>query len=223
MVTETATVDLREYYAQHLLHLWRHAPFVLRITERKDRPIPVLIVKERQSVNESNGQVLALPGLSDPPPQGTLAELGRLDGAALRRCLPILRQVVGRVRSAHDIPLELQRYLTQEGLKLRLNLPLDEEAGAKLGLIFRLQGRVTDLDRVELIARRVARFTREEAVYWLSRTTSFGSDANRWAVTGLRIMLGGHAKDPAVERMLEHTFRTLFPGSRRDFRVASFT
>jgi hypothetical protein len=126
-----------------------------------------------------------------------------LDGAALRRCLPILRQVVGRVRSAHDIPLELQRYLTQEGLKLRLNLPLDGEAGAKLGLIFRLQGRVTDLDRVELMARRLARFTREEAVYWLSRTTSFGSDANRWAIAGLRIMLGGHAKEPAVERMLE--------------------
>jgi hypothetical protein len=141
MVTETATVDLREYYEQHLLHLWRHAPFVLRITERKDRPIPVLIVKERQSV--------------------------------------------------------------QEGLKLRLNLPLDEEAGAKLGLIFRLQGRVTDLDRVELIARRVARFTREEAAYWLSRTTSFEPDANRWAVVGLRTMLGGYAKDPAVERMLE--------------------
>ena len=42
-----------------------------------------------------------------------------------------------------------------------------EEAGAKLALIFRLQERVTDVDRVELIAQRVARFTREEAAYWL--------------------------------------------------------
>jgi hypothetical protein len=96
----------------------------------------------------------------------------------------------------------LQRYLTHEGLRLRLNLPLDEEAGAKLGLIFRLQERLTDLDRVELIARRVARFTREEAAYWLSRMTSVGTDANRWAIAGLRIMLGGQAKDPAVARML---------------------
>jgi hypothetical protein len=88
-------------------------------------------------------------------------------------------------------------------LTLRVNLPLDEEAGAKLGLIFRLQERLTDLQRVELIARRLARFTREEAVYWLSRTTSFEPDANRWAITGLRIMLGGHAQDPAVERMLQ--------------------
>ena len=176
MVVKTPTVDLREYYEQYLLRLWRHAPFVLRITERKDRPIPVLIVKERQSVKESNGQAPALPGLVDPSPQGNLVELGRLDGAALRQCLPILRQIVGRVRNAHDIPLELQRYLTQEGLKLRLNLPLDEEAGAKLGLIFRLQGRVTDVDRVELMARRLARFTREEAdmalpyhQFWLRR------------------------------------------------------
>jgi hypothetical protein len=208
MVVKTPTVDLREYYEHHLLHLWRQAPFVLRITERKDRPIPVLIVKERQNVSESNGQAPARPGLPDPPPQGNLSELGRLDGAALRRCLPILRQIVGRVRNAHDIPLELQRYLTQGGLKLRLNLPLDEEAGAKLGLIFRLQGRVTDLDRVELMARRLARFTREEAVYWLSRTTSFGSDANRWAIAGLRVMLAGHVKDPAVERMLERLRQT---------------
>jgi hypothetical protein len=125
-----------------------------------------------------------------------------LAGEAQRRCLPILRQIIGRVRDEYGVPLELQRYLTQEGLRLRLNLPLDEEAGAKLGLIFRLQERITDLDRVELIARRVARFTREEAVYWLSRMTSFGTDANRWAISGLRIMLGGQAKDPAVERML---------------------
>ena len=107
------------------------------------------------------------------------------------------------MRDEYGIPLELQRYLTREGLALRVNLPLDEEAGAKLGLIFRLQERLIDLDRVELIARRVARFTREEALYWLSRTTSFEPDANRWAVAGLRLMLGGQAHDPAVERMLQ--------------------
>lgn len=209
MAVKTPTFDLCEHYDKHLLCLWRHAPFVLRITERKDRPIPVLIVKERQSVHESNGQAPTLHGLLDHPPQGNLVELGRLDGAALHRCLPILRQIVGRVRNAHDIPLELQRYLTQEGLKLRLNLPLDEEAGAKLGLIFRLHGRVTDLDRVELMARRLVRFTREEAVYWLSRTTSFGPDANRWAIAGLRIMLAGHMKGAAVERMLERLRQTI--------------
>ena len=32
--------------------------------------------------------------------------------------------------------------------------------------------------------------------------TSFGPDAKRWAISGWRIMLGGQAKDAAVERML---------------------
>ena len=76
MVVQTPTVDLREYYEHHLLHLWRHAPFVLRITERKDRPIPVLIVKERQSLNESNGQAPTRPGLVDDHPRATWSSWG---------------------------------------------------------------------------------------------------------------------------------------------------
>lgn len=100
------------------------------------------------------------------------------------------------------VPLELHRFLTREGLKLRVNLPLDDEAGAKVALLFRLQERLTDLDRVELIGRRIARFSREEAAYWLSRTTSFGADANRWAVAGLRVLLGGQPNDKGVQRML---------------------
>ena len=95
-------------------------------------------------------------------------------------------------------PLEIQRYLTNDGLPLRVNLPLDEEAGAKVALICQLQERVHDLDRVELIARRVERFTREEAAYRLSRMTTFSLDARRWAVAGLRVVLGGHAKDAGV-------------------------
>jgi hypothetical protein len=202
MAVKTPAFDLQKHYDAQLGRLWRRCPFVLRITEWKDLPVPVLVVKERQSLN---GAHPPSPTSSDPrgqSSQGHLVECGHLAGEAQRRCLPILRQIVGRVRDEYGVPLELQRYLTQEGLRLRLNLPLDEEAGAKLGLIFRLQERITDLDRVELIARRVARFTREEAVYWLSRMTSFGTDANRWAISGLRIMLGGQAKDPAVERML---------------------
>jgi len=107
------------------------------------------------------------------------------------------------VQDAWHQPLELQPYLTQKGLPFRGNLPLDDEAGCKLALIFKLQERVKEIDRVELIARRADRFTREEAAYWLSRISNFSDDANRWASSGLRILLGGHAKDPAVERMLE--------------------
>ncbi len=45
---------------------------------------------------------------------------------------------------------------------------------------FRLQTRVKDLDRVELMALRVTHFTGEEASYWLSRMSHFGSATNRW-------------------------------------------
>ena len=58
------------------------------------------------------------------------------------------------------------------------------------------------MDRVELMARRVSNFTREEAAYWLSRLTTFGLDENRWAQAGLKIMLGGVPGDKAIDTML---------------------
>jgi hypothetical protein len=174
---------------------------VLRVTEWKDLPVPVLVVKERQGGSPSE-HTSQLPLPLNGQQRSSLVERGHLAGETLRRCLPIVRNIVRQVCDNAGVPVGVARYLTQEGLKLRLSLPLNEEAGAKLALIFRLQERVADLDRVELIARRVARFTREEAAYWLSWTTSFGPDANRWALSGLRIMLGGQADDPAVPRML---------------------
>ena len=59
------------------------------------------------------------------------------------------------------------------------------------------------MDRVELIARRVDRFSREEAAYWLSRVTQYGKSANRWARAGMRLILGGQPGDKAVVKMLE--------------------
>ena len=41
-----------------------------------------------------------------------------------------------------------------------------------------------------------------EAAYWYSRATNFGVDANRWALSGMRIMLGGQPADPAVGKHL---------------------
>jgi hypothetical protein len=197
-----------KHYKKYIGSLWRQAPYVLRITEWKGYPIPMLVAKERFGIIEEG----TLP-LRRHNPQvrknesGKLVERGHIGGASQRRCLPIVRRIVERVPDNNGVPLDLDRYLTQEGLKLRLNLPLNEEAGAKLCLIFRLQERVNDLDRVELIARRAANFSREEAEYWLSRATSYGSDANRWAVSGLRLILGGQPQDPGVVRMLEQ-FRT---------------
>ena len=198
--TKTA-FDLLNHYHHHLAPLLEQAPYVFRITAWKDYPPPIMVIKERREVaTDVNGKNPLNPSLTL---KKSLVEIGHLYGEAQRHCLPILRQIIGQVRDQADIPLELQRYLTQEGLRQRLSLPLDEEVGAKLGLFFRLQLRVKELDRVELMGRRVATFTREEAAYWLSRTTRFGPDANRWAVSGLRLMLGGQPGDPAVLKMLE--------------------
>ena len=194
---------LNEHFEQRLGDQWRKAPFVLRITEWKDLPKPVLVVKERQVIDRRDGQA-DLFGLQGVRRTGALVERGHIAGPSQRRILPVLRKIVERVADEVGSPLEIQRYLSPEGLVMQANLPLDEEAGAKLALVFRLQERVSDLDRVELIARRVARFTREEAMYWLSRTTSFGEAANRWAISGMRVALGGTPKDMrGVQRMLE--------------------
>ncbi|MBV5274345.1 MAG: hypothetical protein JZU52_12130 [Lamprocystis purpurea] len=202
-MTPKKTPSLAEHHRLHLEPRWRKAPFVLRITQWVGAPVPVLVIKERRSSADGAAESQDSAQADAMAAKGRLAERGHLLGDALRRCLPILRGIVSGVQDESGIPLEIQRYLTQEGLRLRLNLPLDEESGAKLALIFRLQERVTDLDRVELMARRIERFTREEAAYWLSRMVSFSPDARRWAVAGMRLMLGGQARDPGVERMLE--------------------
>lgn len=95
----------------------------------------------------------------------------------------------------------MDRYRTQEGLRQRVTLPIDEEAGVKRTLIFWPQERLPDVDRAELLARRVLLFSREEAWYWFSRIADFGPDANRWAISGLRLMPGGQAGDAGVPRM----------------------
>lgn len=193
--TTARTDDLKARYQTQLSPLWRSSPFALRFTEWKDIQGTVLVIKERLESDEDSA--------INSTQRSRLVERGHISGESQRRCVPIMRIIVEKVNDSSGIPLDLQRFLTQEGLRLRINLPLDEEAGAKLALLFRLQERLNDLDRVELIARRIARFSREEAAYWLSRTTSFGPDANRWAISGLRLMLGGQPNDKGVTRMLE--------------------
>lgn len=175
----------------------RHAPWVLRITEHKEKPAPVFIVKKRFYPNGDAG------ANSKPAGRPHLKDQGLLYGLPLRRCLPVVRTITGRVCDDAGIPLELHRFFNNGRITFRGALPLDEEAGFKLALIFKLQERIKDMDRVELIARRVERFSREEAAYWLTRATQYGAEANRWALAGMRIMLGGQPEDRAVLRMLE--------------------
>lgn len=168
-----------------------HCPYIFRITEHKDKPIPVFIVKER-SIDDSDGGSKRF-----------LRDLGQLYGPSLRRCLPTIRSILSRVTDDAGIPLELHNVLSNARIAFRGNLPLDEQAGAKLALICKLQEHLQDMDRVELIAWRVHSFSREEAMYWLSRVTQYGPAGNRWAKAGLRLMLGGQPGDTAVLEMLD--------------------
>lgn len=189
--------DMQNEQLRRMQTLAERAPWVLRVTEHKDKPAPVLVVKERFTPGEDDNKNGKVTG------RKVLKERGLLYGQSLRRCLPVIRSIVGNVCDDAGIPLELQRFFNNGRITFRGNLPLDEESGAKLSLIFKLQERVKDMDRVELIAWRVERFSREEAVYWLTRATGYGSAVNRWAQAGMRVMLGGQPDDQAITRMLE--------------------
>ncbi|MCL6517716.1 hypothetical protein [Alicyclobacillus sp.] len=132
-----------------------------------------------------------------------MKERGYLYGQALRRCRPVLRRILAQVSDESGVPFELNRFTGERRITFRGNLPLDAEAGSKLALLFKLQERLTDMDRVELMAWRIERFTAEEAAYWLTRITQFGEAPNRWAQAGLRLLLGGQPGDPMVLNMLQ--------------------
>lgn len=190
-------VDPQKHYRLRVQPEVARAPWVLRITEHKDKPVPVMIVKERIHPDQRTD-------IDDlVAPRSVLEERGLLYGPQQQRCLPVIRAILGRVNDHKDIPLELNQYLNGQRIGFRGNLPLDAEAGCKLALLFKLQERIKELDRVELIARRVGRFTREEAGYWHSRISTFGDAANRWAAAGMKIMLAGPPRDPNMESMLE--------------------
>jgi hypothetical protein len=199
-------------HERRLAALAAHSPWVLRVTEQKDRAPPVLVVKQRRAAptparrnGRARKQHPTLPGMeaAEAPPRKVLQERGLLYGDALRRVLPVLRTILARVQDEQQVGLELHRLLPAERVVFRGNLPLDDEAGVKLALIFKLHERVKEMDRVELIARRVERFTREEAGYWLSRLHDYGADAGRFALSGMKVVLGGQPKDKGVERMLQ--------------------
>lgn len=176
----------------------RHTPFFLRLTRRRRTTPPVLVVKERIAPEDRDD----VEGLTQP--RAKSVERGVLHGDAVRACVPVLKRILEQVKDEQAIPLGLERFMTPEGLRrTNLNLPLDDEAGAKLALFFRLQTNLHGADRIELIGRRVALFSREEAVYWLANITASDPALSSWAVRGLRMMLCGESGDPRVPRVLE--------------------
>lgn len=193
--TKQNGLDLKRHFRESVKPVLKRAAWKLRVTEHKDKPAPVFIVKEYRPVPGTDQE--------NPAKKTVLLERGLIYGDPLVRLLPVIRKILSRVQDERGINLELHRYVKDLPLTFRGNLPLDEESAYKLGLIFKLQERLKELDRVELLARRVERFSREEAAYWFSRITDFGAVPNRWAQAGLRLMLAGQPHDPNVDPMLE--------------------
>ncbi|HHY66446.1 MAG TPA: hypothetical protein GX517_04480, partial [Alicyclobacillus sp.] len=140
------TWPVRNAEHDRLTDLAAMAPWVLCVTERKGKPVPVFVVKMRIR-NWKDGKDGALVA------RHSLEERGRVCGQTLRRILPVIREIVSKVCDGSGIPLELHRLFGPGRISFRGNLPLDNEAGVKLALTFRLLGRVEDMDRAELIAR----------------------------------------------------------------------
>ncbi len=196
--------DLDLHYEETLVPAWRRAPWVLRVTKRKGKASPVYIALQRfpPLTKEDTERITATgpTGGKARPRPNPLRERGLIAGDPQRRVLPVIKRVISRVVGPDGAPYGLDNYLAQKAF--RGNLPLDDEAGCKLSLICKLQERISEMDRVELIARRIATFTAEEAGYWFSRITNFDANANRWALAGMKTMLGGQPHDPGVEVML---------------------
>ncbi len=182
--------------------------WVLRVSEQRQYTGPVLTVCERIPTGEpefvnTDQLVMAL----DVPkrPRTKLKEWGRIFNGHLRVCLPAIREIVTGIQDEEGKPLEVAALL-DDRLEFRGKLPLDETSGTKLALLFRLHGLVRKDNRTELMAWRIARFSREEAMYWFAKTTvsAYGKSSVNWAKAGLRVMLAGQQNNPVeVDRLLE--------------------
>lgn len=189
--------EMDEPALKRLQAMARQSPFLIRFTRWKDVSPPVLVVKERIAAEDRDD----VEGLVNP--RARTVDRGVLHGPPARAVLPVLRRILANVKDEAEISLGLDRFVTTAGLdRTDVNLPLDDEAGAKLSLFFKLQANIQDVDRIELIGRRIASFSREESVYWLSNATVSDPVLSSWAVRGLRMMLCGEAGDPRIETIL---------------------
>lgn len=173
------------------------APWILRVTDkRKGYTGVVLEVCERRLTEKSTQTSRSTSRLKD---------YGRIYNSSLRTCIGAIRQIMLPMADEYGRPLEISQLLAGR-IAYRGNIPLDETIGAKLALLFKLHPRIKDNDRMELLAWRIERFTREETMYWLGKV-SFSANGPRsveWAKSGLRLMLAGQHKDKKeVQRLLE--------------------
>lgn len=186
--------------------LVKAAPWVMRVTERKEFTGPVFEICERILTEASKSAADAQQMSLLPEAKRTkLKEWGRIYNGHMRVCLPAIRNIMIGMTDDQDHPLETN-ILLGDKISFRGNIPMGETAGGKLSLLFRLHPQVRSLERVELMAWRIERFTREETMYWLAKVSisSYGKRSVEWAKSGLRLMLAGQQHDlKEVNQLLE--------------------
>ena len=167
----------------------KEAPWILRVSEQKKYTGPMLEICERQRTENGTTR---------------LKEFGRIYNDALRTCKAAICYMLSQEIDQNGRPAGLQE-LIDDKIEYRGHIPLSETTGAKLALLFKLHPLVRSQERSELMAWRIERFTREEALYWVSKVSIpvYGKRGIEWAKSGLRLMLAGQQKDKkAVEELL---------------------
>ena len=167
--------------ARNMQGMVKTAPWVLRITESKKVPGPVLVISERYS--EENGKT-------------KLREYGRIYNGDLKACRNAIHYMMSQVCDDLGRPIGVQE-LIDDKTAFRGNIPLDKTIGTKIALLFKLHPQIRNESRVELLAWRIERFTAEESMYWLGKVSipTYGKRGIEWAKSGLRLMLAGQSKD----------------------------
>lgn len=186
--------ELTEKQRQVQEQMWpmlKMAPWILRVTERKEFTGPVLEVCERRATEKGATK---------------LWEYGRIYNGTLRTCRAAIRYMMSEVTDSAGRPLGIQTLLDGP-IAYRGQIPLDSVTGAKLALLAKLHPQVRSQERIELMAWRIERFSREETMYWLSKVSVesfYGRRGIEWAKSGLRLMLAGQQKDgKEVQRLLD--------------------
>lgn len=179
--------------AENMKQFIKTSPWILRVSVQKKYTGPLVTVCERTVSPKGNF---------------CLVEHGYMHNGKLRFCKDAIRMIISRVTNDNGEPLELQA-LVDDKLAYRGYIPLDDTAGAKLALLFKLQTSIPDMERVEMMAWRIERFTREESMYWLGKVTvpTYGKKGIAWAKTGLRAMLAGRPEDKEDIQMILNMIR----------------
>ena len=173
---------------QNMQPFLKEAPWILRVSEWKIYTGPMLEICERQHTDSGKTR---------------LKEYGRIANGTLRTCKRAICYMLSQELDQMGRSAGLQE-LVDDRIEYRGHIPLHDEIGAKLALLFKLHPQVRSQERIELMAWRIERFTREEALYWVGKVSIpvYGQRGIEWAKSGLRLMLAGQQKDEETIREL---------------------